>query len=275
MNHPKVNVASWVTFGDDCILHPFVYLGKLPSQSPSLARKAPKEEWLFIGDHTEIGPHSTIYGGARIGSYCLIGDGASVREGAKIGDRCIIGTNVCISYDAVLADEVRVQNGTLIADGWKIGKGTFIGVNVSTMSDRRRDVVKYEFEGSVGSTIGERCLIGSGAVILPGLTIGNDVVIGAGALVTKDVPDGATVLGQPSRIIDHRSPAGQMAEALRLKADIANPIRGFCLGEDVPHLTFIQAFRLVEIAHETTDMEIKKAALRLLALSEHPPLKSI
>lgn len=212
------HVEPWVRMGLGCKVHPFAYVGKEPSQVRSLARKPPVIRELRIGSGTEIGPHTTIYGGAKIGSDCLIGDGANIREGAIIGDRCIIGYNVCISYDAELADEVRVQNGTLIADGWKVGRGTFIGVNVSTMSDRRRDVIDYQFTGSDGSTIGERCLIGSGAVLLPGLRIGDDVVIGAGALVTKDVPDGATVLGQPARIIDHRSPAGMMAAALRRRA---------------------------------------------------------
>lgn len=196
----RTYVAHWVKLSDSIVVHPFAYIGKMPSQSFSLARRAPWIETLEIGEETEIGPHAIIYGGASIGSSCLIGDGASVRELAVIGNRCIIGTNVCISYEAELADEVRVQNGTLIADGWHVGKGTFIGVNVSTMSDRRREVVDYKFTGSVGSTIGKRCLIGSGSVLLPGITIGDDVVIGAGALVTKNIPSGATVLGQPSTI---------------------------------------------------------------------------
>ena len=193
-------VEDWVSLAMGCVVHPFAYVGKLPSRSPSLARHCPVVKELTIGPRTEIGPHATIYGGARIGSDCLIGDNANIREGAVIGDRCVIGYNVCVSYDAELADEVRIQNGTLIADGWKVGRGTFIGVNVSTMSDRRRDVVDYKFTGSDGSVIGERCLIGSGAVLLPGIRIGDGVVIGAGALVVKDVPDGATVLSRPSVI---------------------------------------------------------------------------
>lgn len=201
-------------------IHPFVYLGKMPSQSPSLARKAPYVKELHIGENTEVHPYAMIYGGSRIGSDVVIGDYASVREGAVIGDRCVIGSHSCVSYDAELADDVRIMNGTLIADGWKIGEGTFIGVNVSTMSDRRRDVVDYEFKGSHPTTIGKRCLIGSGAVILPGLTIGDGAIIGAGALVVKDVPDGAEVRGEPSRVIDHRSPVGQMAAALKLKVDV-------------------------------------------------------
>lgn len=183
------------------IIHASAVIDVIPSASPSLARPGHARSLLKIGARTEVMPLAVLYRGATIGSDCLIGNHATVREGAVIGNRCIIGQYACVSYDAELADEVRVQNGTLIADGWKIGRGTFVGVNVSTMSDRRRDVVEYEFKGSCHSEIGERCLIGSGAVILPGLRIGNDVVIGAGALVTKDVPDGATVLGQPARIM--------------------------------------------------------------------------
>lgn len=190
------------TFIDESVVvHLPAVIDLIPSASPSLARPGKAKSLLWIGARTEIMPFAVIYRGATIGRDCLIGNHATVREGATIGNRCIIGQYACVSYDAELADEVRVQNGTLIADGWKIGRGTFVGVNVSTMSDRRRDVVEYEFKGSCHSEIGERCLIGSGAVILPGLRIGNDVVIGAGALVTKNVPDGATVLGQPARII--------------------------------------------------------------------------
>lgn len=200
-NHHFIEGA--VQFGSGCIVHPFAYLGKCPSQSKSLARCASLvTNTVVIGNNTEIGPHAVVYTGAHIGNDCLIGDGANIREGARIGDRCIIGTHVCISYDAELADDVRVQNGTHVTDGCRVGRGTFIGVNVTMMSDRRRDVVDYVFKGSDPPIIGERCLIGSGAVLLPGIRIGDGAVIGAGAVVTKDVPAGATVLGQAARVVD-------------------------------------------------------------------------
>jgi maltose O-acetyltransferase len=48
-------------------------------------------------------------------------------------------------------------------------------------------------------TVGARTLIGLGAVVLPGIVIGSDCIIGAGSVVVRDVPDGATVYGNPAR----------------------------------------------------------------------------
>ena len=43
--------------------------------------------------------------------------------------------------------------------------------------------------------------MGGGAIILPGVTIGDRTVIGAGAVVTRDLPDGVFAAGNPCRII--------------------------------------------------------------------------
>lgn len=49
--------------------------------------------------------------------------------------------------------------------------------------------------------IGNDCWVGSGVIIMPGLTIGDRAVIGAGAVVTKDVADGEVVQGIPARLV--------------------------------------------------------------------------
>jgi serine O-acetyltransferase len=43
--------------------------------------------------------------------------------------------------------------------------------------------------------------IGAGAKLLGGITVGDHVKIGANAVVISDVPDGATAIGIPARII--------------------------------------------------------------------------
>lgn len=49
--------------------------------------------------------------------------------------------------------------------------------------------------------IGDRCIIGMNAILLPGTTIGSDCMVGAGAVVKGNVPDGSVVVGNPARII--------------------------------------------------------------------------
>ena len=47
--------------------------------------------------------------------------------------------------------------------------------------------------------VGERAMIGAGAVVLPGVHVGADAQVGANSVVTKDVPAGATVAGIPAQ----------------------------------------------------------------------------
>ena len=67
-----------------------------------------------------------------------------------------------------------------------------------------------------GCTIGDRTLIGMGAVILNGAVIGSDCVIGAGALVTgrTAVPDGSVLMGSPATV---RRPVSEVEKAANLK----------------------------------------------------------
>ena len=53
----------------------------------------------------------------------------------------------------------------------------------------------------VGPTIGEGARIGTGAKILGQITIGDGVKVGANSVVLADVPDGATVVGAPARVL--------------------------------------------------------------------------
>lgn len=56
-------------------------------------------------------------------------------------------------------------------------------------------------EGQKAPEIGDHVLIGSGAMIAGGVRIGNNCSIGANCIVDCDVPDNATAVGVPCRII--------------------------------------------------------------------------
>lgn len=49
--------------------------------------------------------------------------------------------------------------------------------------------------------VGDDVRIGAYAILLGPITVGEHAVIGAGAVVTRDVPPGATVVGNPARVI--------------------------------------------------------------------------
>ena len=51
--------------------------------------------------------------------------------------------------------------------------------------------------------IGERAMIGAGAVILPGVSVGAGAQVAANSLVTRDVPAESTVGGVPAEPLDH------------------------------------------------------------------------
>jgi maltose O-acetyltransferase len=50
-------------------------------------------------------------------------------------------------------------------------------------------------------SIGERCYIGVGAIILPGSVIGDDAIIGAGAVVRGAIPAASVAVGAPARVV--------------------------------------------------------------------------
>jgi len=53
-----------------------------------------------------------------------------------------------------------------------------------------------------GVRIGQRSLLGAGAIVTPGVTIGSKAIIGAGSCVIHDVADDANVSGVPARSLD-------------------------------------------------------------------------
>lgn len=49
--------------------------------------------------------------------------------------------------------------------------------------------------------IGDECYIGNNVILLPGVTIGNRCIIGAGAIVTHNIPDNSVAVGVPAKVI--------------------------------------------------------------------------
>ena len=86
--------------------------------------------------------------------------------------------------------------GIVIGQGVNIGENVVIYQHVTLGGARRGD-----WKANNYPTIGDGTVIFSGAVIVGKVNIGKNCVIGANAVVTKDIPDNATAVGVPARII--------------------------------------------------------------------------
>lgn len=138
-----------------------------------------------------------IGGGTRIWQFVV------VLAGARIGASCNVCSHCLIEGDAILGDRVTVKSGVQVWNGVHLHDDVFVGPNVTFSNDRHPRSGHREFK--LEPTVVERgASIGAGAVILPGLRIGAGAMVGAGAVVTRDVPPGATVVGNPARPISNR-----------------------------------------------------------------------
>lgn len=137
---------------------------------------------------------------------CQIGKGTRVWQfvvvlkGARIGSDCNICAQTLIESDVVIGDRVTVKSGVQIWDGSVIGSDVFIGPNATFSNDPYPRSKQYP-EKFNGVTIKNGASIGANATLLPGITIGEKALVGAGAVVTKDVPSRAVVIGNPAKII--------------------------------------------------------------------------
>jgi carbonic anhydrase/acetyltransferase-like protein (isoleucine patch superfamily) len=66
-----------------------------------------------------------------------------------------------------------------------------------------RDVTVGHMAMLHGCTIGDRSLIGIGAVVLNGARIGRNCIIGARSLIPegKEIPDNSLVMGSPGKVV--------------------------------------------------------------------------
>ncbi len=145
-----------------------------------------------LGRDVRVQPFVNLYG-CEVGDETSIGTFVEIQKGAKIGARC------------------KIQSHSFICEGVTIEDEVFVGHNVNFLNDRFPQATnpdgsrKSDGDWTLERTlVKRRAALGSGAVILPGLTIGVEAIVGAGAVVTEDVPDGATVVGNPARLLRKR-----------------------------------------------------------------------
>ncbi|MCL2361062.1 MAG: serine O-acetyltransferase [Defluviitaleaceae bacterium] len=148
------------------------------------AIRSTSEAWLYPGLWAVIYHKFAgwLYRRGRFFLARLVSQWARRRTGIEIHPGATIGRGLFIDHGA----GVVIGETCVIGDNVLIYHGVTLGGTGKTSGKRH-------------PTVGEGAIIGAGAIVLGDIKIGAGTKIGAGALVIKDVPDGSTVVGEPSR----------------------------------------------------------------------------
>ena len=123
-----------------------------------------------------------------------------VAEGARIMGDVEIGEDSSVWYNTVIRGDV---NSIRIGARTNIQDLTMVHVEKGTHPTRLGDDVTVGHHVVVhGCTIGNRVLVGIGAIVLNGVIVEDDVFIAAGTLLTPGthVPSGSMVMGSPGKV---------------------------------------------------------------------------
>jgi acetyltransferase-like isoleucine patch superfamily enzyme len=157
---------------------------------------------IHIGDNVVIDDNCLIdakgesNAGIRIASGVFIGRNTILS--CKNGDIDLSeGANIGFNCEIFSASRVRIGRNVLVAAYCYLIGGDH------DFSDTSRDVLEQGRKSS-GITVGDGSWLGAGAKVLDGVDIGAHAVVGAGAVVRESIPDRATAVGIPARIVNQR-----------------------------------------------------------------------
>jgi len=148
---------------------------------------------VFIHESAYVDEGAQIGAGTRVWHFCHI------LGGAVIGERCSLGQNVVVMNGTRIGTNVKIQNNVSIYEGVTLEDDVFCGpsmVFTNVINPRSHVSRKNEYRPTL---VKRGASIGANATIVCGSTLGEFCFIGAGAVVSKDVPPYALMVGVPAR----------------------------------------------------------------------------
>ena len=98
-----------------------------------------------------VHPTAVIGRNVRIGRGTAVMAGVVVNPATDVGDLCILNTGCTVDHDNTLCEAVHVSPGAHLAGNVRVGDESWVGIGSSVIE---------------GRTIGDRCMIGGGAVVI-------------------------------------------------------------------------------------------------------------
>ncbi|MBM3992136.1 MAG: gamma carbonic anhydrase family protein [Planctomycetes bacterium] len=152
----------------------------------------------------------------RQGLFRAVEGGAFVASNAIVTGDVTLGEDVGVWFGCVLRGDdapLTIGRRTNVQDLTMIHADTGVPNVIGSECTIGHRVVLH------GARVGDRCLIGMGAILLGGSVIGEESLIGAGAVVREGfvVPPRSLVVGLPGKIVRTLSDAD--SAAIRASAD--------------------------------------------------------
>ena len=151
---------------------------------------------------TLIHPGACVSSRARLGPGTVVNFGASVGGEVEIGRHATLGPGCVIGHDAVIEDFAMVAPGAIVSGLVRLSRG---------------------------------CYVGAGAAVKQKVMVGDGALVGLGAVVVKDVPGGATEVGNPARPIRSATPDVGAVESLPIAANV----RGAFVPRNQQHMSAV------------------------------------
>ena len=172
--------------------------------------------------------------------------GVEIHPAAVLGERVFIdhGMGVVIGETAELGDDVTLYHGvTLGGTSWDGGKRH--------------------------PTLGNGVVVGAGAKVLGPIVIGDGAKVGSNSVVTKSVPEGATAVGSPARIVGQAVAMDDKDRARIMRLMGQDGFAAYGVGSDMPDPV---AKSILSLLDQVVVMEARLCAMAKALKSQGLPV---
>jgi bifunctional UDP-N-acetylglucosamine pyrophosphorylase / glucosamine-1-phosphate N-acetyltransferase len=167
---------------------------------------------VVIGQDTVIEPFTVLKGEAVIGAGCHVGPHVYI-EDARLGDRSDCGPFAKLRPGTQVAEDVHIGSfvelvRTKVGRGSRVPHVSYLGdTDLGEDANIGAGTITANFDGTNKNRteIGDGAFVGVDTMLVAPVKLGKGARTGAGSVVTKDVPDGATAVGVPARVVRRKT----------------------------------------------------------------------